>query len=69
MTKLESVIQKINSLPPNEQEKIAEFIESFTLSSEDEFIFTKDELLEIDSRLKSSKINNCGFEEIFTTLN
>lgn len=69
MTKLESVMQKISFLPPNEQEKIAEFIDSFTLSSADEFIFSDDELLEINERLKFNKKDNRGLEEAFAVLN
>ncbi len=68
MTKLESVMKKINSLSPNEQEKIAEFLEVFTLSSTDKFIFSDDELLEINERLKSSPKDNRGLEETFASL-
>ena len=67
MTKLQTVISKFEALPIEQQDKLAEFLNDLTLTSEGDFTFSDTERAEIKQLLKTDTASY-AHDEVFTNL-
>jgi hypothetical protein len=66
MTKLEQLVQEIKALPEATQEQAAELLSAFT-HAQKPFIFTAEESVELDRRLKEMR-QTYSIDEVFASL-
>ena len=67
MTKLQTVISKFEALPIEQQDKLAEFLNDLTASSDGDFTFSEAERAEIKQLLKTDTAVYT-FDEVFAPL-